>query len=61
MGAGIKDDGDNTFTGLVMGIEQKAAQNNEIGLFGYSHGKRSIFLDAKTGNATFGLPETDNI
>ena len=61
MGAGIKDDADNTFTGIVMGIEQKSQQNNEIGLFGYNHGRRSIFLDAKTGNATFGLPEDNGI
>ena len=28
----------------------------QTGLFGYVNGIQSIFLDAKTGNATFGLP-----
>lgn len=60
IGAGIKHD-DNTFTGIVMGQEQRYDEDNDkvtdIGLLGYSHGKQSIFLDAETGNATFGLPE----
>ena len=45
-----------------MGTEKTfddAEGQEEIGLLGYSHGKRSIFLDATTGNATFGLPEND--
>ena len=53
MGAGEKN-ADNTFTGLVMG----KAVNGEIvqnGLMGYYHGKQSIFLDAETGGATFGV------
>lgn len=53
MGAGEKND-DNTFTGLVMG----KAVNGDItqnGLMGYYHGKQSIFLDAETGGATFGV------
>lgn len=33
---------------------------NAVGLLGYSHGKQSIFLDSKTGSATFGLPEDNN-
>lgn len=33
---------------------------NSIGLVGYSHGKQSIFLDALTGNATFGLVEDND-
>ena len=62
IGAGIKHVEDNTFTGVLMGTERTyddAEGQEEIGLLGYSHGKRSIFLDASTGNATFGLPETD--
>lgn len=62
IGAGIKHTEDNTFTGVLMGTEKTfddAAGQEEIGLLGYSHGKRSIFLDATTGNATFGLPEED--
>lgn len=60
IGAGKKDS-NNRFTGVLMGVEKTYdADNNEVestGLFGYSAGKRSIFLDAETGNATFGLPE----
>lgn len=62
IGAGVKHVEDNTFTGVLMGTEKTYDDREgqeEIGLLGYSHGKRSIFLDASTGNATFGLPETD--
>lgn len=62
IGAGVKHTEDNTFTGVLMGTEKTyddAEGEEEIGLLGYSHGKRSIFLDATTGNATFGLPEND--
>ena len=61
IGAGIKDD-DNTFTGVVMGkmefYENKADNTPTVGLMGFSKGKQSILLDAETGNAIFGLPET---
>ena len=33
----------------------------EVGLFGYSNGKRSIFLDANTGKATFGVADEGQI
>ena len=64
IGAGIKND-DNSFTGIVMGsrfesvedAEGKVTEQNDVGLFGYSKGEQSIFLDAKTGKAVFGLPE----
>lgn len=64
IGAGIKND-DNSFTGIVMGsrfestedTEGKVTEQNDVGLFGYHEGKQSIFLDSKTGNAVFGLPE----
>lgn len=63
VGAGIKNVEDNTFTGILIGQEETYDENNDtvsnIGLLGYSHGKQSIFLDAETGNATFGLPEDD--
>lgn len=39
-----------------MGVEKTYEGDDNVGLLGYSHGKQSIFLDAKTGNATFGLP-----
>ena len=64
IGAGIKND-DNSFTGIVMGsrfestedAEGKVTEQNDVGLFGYNEGEQSIFLDAKTGKAVFGLPE----
>lgn len=64
IGAGIKNN-DNSFTGVVMGsrfesvedAEGKVKEQNDVGLFGYHEGRQSIFLDSKTGNAVFGLPE----
>lgn len=64
IGAGIKGE-DNSFTGIVMGsrfeqredAEGKVKEQNDVGLFGYSEGEQSIFLDAKTGKAVFGLPK----
>lgn len=57
IGAGLKDN-NNRFTGVVMGKAQTYdAEDVTVGLLGYSAGKQSIFLDAETGNATFGLPE----
>lgn len=64
IGAGIKGK-DNSFTGIVMGsrFEQvedadgTVKEQNDVGLFGYHKGRQSIFLDSKTGNAVFGLPE----
>ena len=57
VGAGKKDSY-NRFTGVLMG-EAKAidsgASITQIGLLGYSEGKQSIFLDAETGDATFGV------
>ena len=56
VGAGKKES-DNSFTGVVIGIQQASEKstNNKIGLFGYSKGRQSIFLNADTGSATFGL------
>jgi hypothetical protein len=60
IGAGEKDD-NNRFTGILMGKTETytggAENEEEVGLFGYAHGLQSIFLDSKTGNATFGLPD----
>ena len=53
MGAGEKND-DNTFTGLVMGKSVNGEETRN-GLFGYYHGQQSIFLNAETGGATFGV------
>ena len=63
IGAGEKNPSDNTFTGILMGKEVTYNENNQeedrIGLLGYHHGKQSIFLDATTGDAIFGLLEND--
>lgn len=64
IGAGEKDT-NNRFTGILMGKTETytggAQAEKEIGLFGYSKGLQSIFLDAETGNATFGLPDVTKI
>ena len=59
VGAGKKDSNkNNTFTGIVMGVEQtQGSSETQTGLFGYAGGVRSIFLDANTGNAQFGLAD----
>lgn len=57
IGAGKKND-KNQFTGILMGTSQTYDQKEEqVGLLGYSEGKQSIWLDAETGKAVFGLPE----
>lgn len=57
IGAGVKDN-ENKFTGIVMGkAETYDKKDASVGLLGYSAGKQSIWLDAETGNAIFGLPE----
>jgi len=56
IGAGKKNS-NNTFTGIVMGVKQVAEKSDadqKIGLFGYSEGAQSIFLDAEDGSALFG-------
>lgn len=52
-GAGSKDE-DNSFTGILMGEVKPTGSETESGLFGYNKGKRTIFLDARSGKATFG-------
>ena len=59
VGAGKKNQ-DNSFTGIIIGqtkIKDKdqTGFKDQTGLFGYAAGARSIFLDANTGNAQFGL------
>ena len=53
MGAGKKEE-DGSFTGIVTGTSMENGDEN-VGLFGYKSGNRSIFLDAQTGNAEFGI------
>ena len=64
VGAGEKDS-NNRFTGILMGKTNtytgQSDSENQIGLFGYSYGIQSIFLDAKTGNADFGLPNGNSL
>jgi hypothetical protein len=56
IGAGQKND-DNSFTGLFMGAVKSDDETTtkKLGLIGYSHSKQSIFLDAETGKAEFGI------
>lgn len=55
VGAGKKD-ANNRFTGLLMGeVKESGATKSEVGLFGFINGLRSIFLDAETGTAEFGI------
>lgn len=60
IGAGEKDS-NNRFTGILMGKTETYTggvdTEKQVGLFGYSCGLQSIFLDAESGNATFGLPD----
>lgn len=53
VGAGKKDPDTQTFTGITMGTSMEG-NSLSTGLFGYNDGERTIWLDADTGNATFG-------
>lgn len=55
MGAGQKEKDDNSFTGVLMGKVKEAGKSfYDIGVLGYNHGQRTIFLDSEDGSATFG-------
>lgn len=55
IGAGRKED-DNSYTGLFMGeVKEGSSSSKKVGIFGYNKGQRSIFLDAETGTAEFGV------
>lgn len=65
IGAGEKNE-QNQFTGIVMGkattydkVNEKgeSIEDTSVGLLGYANGKQSIWLDAESGKAVFGLPE----
>ena len=70
VGAGQKED-DNSFTGITIGTTFQDNRNNptwqidnkpeQVGMFGYFHGQRSLFLDAKTGDAEFGVASEGQI
>lgn len=54
VGAGYKES-DNSFTGMLMGtIKEPNQREADAGLFGYSSGERTIFLNSKNGSAIFG-------
>lgn len=61
MGAGRKES-DNSFTGMFLGeVKESSYAGKEVGIFGYNHGQRSIFLDAETGSAAFGIASQGQI
>ena len=60
VGAGTKN-ADNSFTGIVMGEVQDSNEISKVGLFGYNKGTQTIFLDSKSGAATFGSSEDNQI
>lgn len=61
MGAGRKES-DNSFTGMFLGeVKESSYSNKEVGIFGYNHGQRSIFLNAETGSAAFGIANQGQI
>lgn len=69
IGAGRKES-DNSFTGMIMGtINVKKKNISDVGLFGYSQGERTFFLDGNTGKVELGIksskiiidPSTDRL
>lgn len=61
VGAGEKNT-NNQFTGVVMGSVRDAENSyKRTGLVGFSEGKESFFLNAKTGAASFGLSDSGQI
>ena len=64
VGAGKKEG--TTFTGIVMGVEHtnatsSAPSTDRTGLFGYHQGQRTIFLNAESGSAEFGVNNAGKI
>lgn len=60
IGAGRKET-DNSFTGMIMGNRKVSDKPIETGLFGYSNGIQSFFLNAEDGSATFGRADNGQI
>lgn len=62
IGAGKKEE-DNSFTGIFMGTvkDDRENQQDRTGLFGYSKGQQSMFLDAESGKSIFGIEENGQI
>ena len=62
IGAGKKEEKDNSFTGMVMGTVKEYGKNYaNTGLFGYSYGRQSLFLNSENGSAIFGKAGTGQI
>lgn len=64
VGAGEKDDTNNTFTGVLMGTVGYYKGNTldkSTGLFGYDNGVQTFNIDAETGNVTLGSPSGGRI
>lgn len=59
MGAGRKEE-DNSFTGVLMGEVKKSNYSN-VGLFGYSGGQRSFFLNSENGSTILGSKKNSQI
>lgn len=54
VGAGKKQT-DNSFSGVLMGgVKNPNSNTTQMGLFGYYHGERTIFLNSNDGSAKFG-------
>ena len=61
VGAGQKEV-DNSFTGVLMGtVREYGKQYQDVGLLGYSHGSRTIFLNSQNGSAIFGKSNSGQI
>ena len=63
IGAGRKED-DNSFTGVIMGLsktKEKEDTKNEVGIFAFNHGKRTVFIDSENGHAHFGISSEGSI
>lgn len=58
-----KYEADGNFTGLTMGVQREEVDKTKqrVGLLGHYDGKQSLFIDAETGKAEFGLVETGQI
>ena len=61
--AGKYEEKTGNFTGLTMGVQREEVDKKvqRIGLLGHYDGKQSLFIDAETGKAEFGLKEKGQI
>ena len=59
VGAGYKDT-TNAFTGIIMGKVENST-GSKTGVLGYTKGQQSLFLDAESGKAEFGVSDSSKI